>query len=431
MSTSALARVRPSLSPVPQSPCPVLWYGVRRGTFAAGPIGGADENADSIATVNSGGKSGSPALPVAHIGAFSMPNWGDKLYPATIAALLTEVGVSADISHFCPVPGRTSAGERIGTLHEVARSRARLALVGGGDILRFDPRTVALDHLSVPTSHRHWRVNRLRAKLFARRRFLAGPGPWAPRDPWIEDGPSVLVSAGVHTVPDSAAARSAVSNYRAAWARTQHGIDHLAGAGIPRERLVLAPDMIFALPELDAVDATIARGRALLRDRLGTDDPPLIFHAAQFHGWDLDRVTAALESVKDLPVATLSLGSYAGEHRLLAAGARRWGIPTLHDLEADEITAVFAAAGAVFSTSMHAAIVSGSFGTPALVPGIGKTRHAFEVCPEPPPMREVEDSTLRAAATAALGQRVAHSAAANRAAVVEGFRRTLGAAGVL
>ena len=51
------------------------------------------------------------------------------------------------------------------------------------------------------------------------------------------------------------------------------------------------------------------------------------------------------------------------EARLLAAAARRFGIPTLHDLAADDITAVFAAAGAVFSTSMHAAIVSASFGS--------------------------------------------------------------------
>ncbi|MDN3497254.1 polysaccharide pyruvyl transferase family protein [Planococcus sp. APC 4015] len=370
-------------------------------------------------------------MSVAHIGAFSMPNWGDKLYPGAVASLLEEIGVDARISHFCPVPGETSAGEPIATLHDVRDSKADVALVGGGDILRFNNRTVALDHLSVPTSHRHWRINRLRARQFARKRFLPGPGVWAPAAPWLAERPSVLISAGVHTVPDNPAARSAVTNYRAAWVRTQHGADHLTGAGIPAERVVLAPDMIFALPDLDRPDAVRERGLAVLSRRLGTDQPPLIFHAAQFHGWPLERVVAVLETVKDLPVATLSLGSYAGEDRLLAAAARRFDIPTLHDLSADDITAVFAAAGAVFSTSMHAAIVSASFGTPALVPGIGKTKHAFEVCPEPPTMREVEDGTLRSAVDEVLGTRVAHSPAANRAAVVDGFRRTLIAADLI
>lgn len=371
------------------------------------------------------------SMSVAHIGAFSMPNWGDKLYPGAVASLLEEIGVDARISHFCPVPGETSAGEQIRTLHDVRASKADVALVGGGDILRFNNRTVALDHLSVPTSHRHWKINRLRAKAFSRRHFLPGPGAWAPAEPWLADGPSVLISAGVHTVPDSSAARAAVTNYRAAWVRTQHGADHLSGAGIPRERIVLAPDMIFALPDLDRADDVRARGIEIFRSRLGSDRPPLIFHAAQFHGWPLERVVAVLETVKDLPVATLSLGSYAGEDRLLAAAARRFKIPTLHDLGADDITAVFAAAGAVFSTSMHAAIVSASFGTPALVPGVGKTRHAFEVCPEPPTMREVEDGTLREAVDEVLGTRVPHSPAANRAAVVDGFRRTLAAADLI
>ena len=60
------------------------------------------------------------------------------------------------------------------------------------------------------------------------------------------------------------------------------------------------------------------------------------------------------------------------------------GIPALPDLRADEITAVLAGAGAVFTTSMHAAIVGASFGTPVIVPGVGKTSDAFAVLPNPP-----------------------------------------------
>jgi hypothetical protein len=370
-------------------------------------------------------------LKIAHIGAFSMPNWGDKLYPGTLSSLVESAGIAASISHFAPLAGTTSAGEQILPLRHVADSGADIALVGGGDILRFDTRTVALDHLSVPTDRRHHRVERLRARLFGARHFLPGPGVWAPSQPWLPGRPSVLISAGVHTVPDQPAARAAVAAYRAAWVRTGNGADRLAGAGIPRERIVVAPDMIFALPDLERPDEVAARGRAIFAERLASAvGAPILFHAAQFHGWPLDRVVAALESLRGIPVATLSLGSYAGEDRLLAAAAHRLGIPTLHDLGADDITAVLAAAGAVFTTSMHAAIVSASFGTPALVPGVGKTRDAFEVCPEPPTLHGVQDATLRATVDDLLGSRIPHSTRANRDAVVAGFAQTLRAAGI-
>lgn len=370
-------------------------------------------------------------LNVAHIGAFSMPNWGDKLYPETLAALLERVGVDARLSHFCPVPGTTSAGDPILPFRALRDSTADVAFVGGGDVLRFDKRTVAMDHLSVPTDRRGARVNRLRARLFARRRFLPGPGTWAPAEDWLPGRPAVLISAGVHTVPPTAAARAAVSRYRAAWVRTHGGAEHLAGAGITEDRIVVAPDMIFAMPDLETPDAVADRGRAVLRSRMGTDDAPILFHAAEFHGWPLERVDAALRRLQGLPVATLALGSYAGEDRLLAAAARRHGIPTLHDLDADDITAVLAAAGAVVTTSMHAAIVSASFGTAVLVPGVGKTRDAFAVLPEPPTLHPVEDDGLRAAVERLRGVRQAHSGAANRDAVVTAFAATLQAADLI
>lgn len=368
---------------------------------------------------------------IAHIGAFSMPNWGDKLYPGTLASLLSAVGIGSPVSHYCPVPGLTSDGEAIHDLRHVRSSGATAALVGGGDILRFDNRTVAMDHLSVPSADRHHKVNRLRARWFARRHFLPGPGAWAPTEPWLEHGPAVLISAGVHTVPPDPATQRAVANYRAAWVRTHDGADRLTGAGIPRERIVVGPDMIFALPDLERPDAVRERGRNLLQARMGTSEAPLLFHAAEFHGWSLDRVDAALGSLRGLSVATLSLGSYAGEDRLLAAAARRHGITQLHDLEADETTAALAAAGAVFTTSMHAAIVAASFGTPVLVPGVGKTRDAFAVCPEPPKLNEVEDDTLRRSVERLIGTRLPHSIEANRAAVVDAFRTTLQAADLI
>ncbi len=360
-----------------------------------------------------------------------MPNWGDKLYPGTTASLLSELGVSAEISAFCPVPGQTSSGAPIKTLDAVRDSNADVALAGGGDILRFDKRTVAMDHLSVPTERRGSRVNRVRARVFAHRHFLPGAGPWAPAEPWISTGPSILISAGVHTVPETPEARRAVSNYRAAWVRTENGAERLAGAGVAAERIVVAPDMIFALPDYADSERVRRRGIELFERRAHLSDAPLVFQAAEFHGWPLERVVAVLERLRGLPVVLMSLGSYAGEDRLLRAAGRRVGLPVFDDLAADDITAVLAGAGAVFSTSMHAAIVGASFGTPVLVPGVGKTRDAFAVVPLPPTLHGVDDTSLRETTESLLGTRSTHDVEPNRAEVVRAFRRALEAGGVL
>lgn len=359
-----------------------------------------------------------------------MPNWGDKLYPGVMKSMFSAMDVPFQTSYFAPLGGQTSAGEPVHMLRHVRQSGAHVAIVGGGDLLRFDRRTVALDHLSVPTADRGSGIETLRARWFARRHFLAGPGPWVPSTPWLPAGPSILISVGVHTVPDDSSARMAVRQYHSAWVRTQNGAVRLKQAGVPLERIVVAPDMVFALPELLNPEPTRARGERILRDRFGLTELPLLFQAAEFHGWPLARISAALASLKGLPTATFALGSYAGEDRLMRAAAEQTDTTMLEDLSADDITAILAAAGAVFTTSMHAAIVAASFGTPAIVPGVGKTKDAFEVCPNPPPLHG-GDGRIAETASGLLGRRIAHSPDANRAAAVAAFRATLGNAGLI
>ena len=360
-----------------------------------------------------------------------MPNWGDQLYPPVLGSLLEAVDLRATRTFYSPLEGKTVDHQPVQSLHAVRDSGADVAFVGGGDIVRFDTLTVAMDHRSVPTGDRGRRLTRLRSRSFARRHFLPGPGVWVPEDGWLEHGRSVLLSVGVHTVPDTSAAHRAMSRYDAAWVRTANGAERLAGAGVDAQRITVAPDMVFALPELQAPEATIERGRAIFRDRLGLDEPPLVFHAAQFHGWPVERVAAALTSLRGIPTTTLALGSYAGENLLLEAAAKHSGARSLTDLSATDITAVLSAAGTVFTTSMHAAIVGASFGTPVIVPGVGKTRDAFAVLPDPPVLHGSDDSSLYETAASLMGSRLVHSPEANRDAVVEAFSTTMKAAGLL
>ncbi|WP_394280182.1 polysaccharide pyruvyl transferase family protein [Microbacterium sp.] len=371
------------------------------------------------------------AVRLAQVGDYSVSNWGDQLYPGVTGHLLSRIGLQADVEHFAPLAGTTLSGEPIRPLRQIRHADAAAVLVGGGDLVRFDTTTVALDHMAIPQAQRHGRLLRLRAEWFARRHFLAGPGVWLPHDDWVPGAPTVLVSVGARRMAHNAQARAAVSRVKGVWVRTSHAAQQFEAAGVDPGRVVLAPDMIFAHPALANQEGAARRGREIVRNRLGVEEPLVVFHAAAFHGWPEARVEAALRSLAGLPVAVLSLGAYSGEDRALAAAAHRTGTHALIGLEASEIICVLAAAGVVFTTSMHAAIVAGSFGTPVLTPGVAKTAEAFAACPVPPRVEGVSDEDLAATVRARRGERIRHDPAPNAAAATEAMTSVLGLAGVL
>lgn len=361
-------------------------------------------------------------MKIAQVGDYSVSNWGDQLYPGASRHLIDELGVSVQPSYYAPLAGTTAAGEPVRPYREIGASGADAVLVGGGDLIRFDTRTVALDHMSIPHEARRGRILRWRAEAFARRHLAHGPGAWVPTHPWVDGAPTALVSVGIHPIPSGAETTRAFSHVKAAWARTHGGAAHLRGAGVREESIILAPDMMFGLADLSRPEATRSRGMSLFAQHLGIDDAPVLFHAATFHGWPQERVESALSSLQGLPTAVLSLGAYSGEDRVLAAAARAVGVGELIGLETDDITAVIAAAGAVFTTSMHAAIVGGSFGTPVFVPGVKKTGEAFAACPLPPTIYGVEEGDLADAVRARLGSHTGHDPQPNADAVAAAMR---------
>ena len=371
-------------------------------------------------------------LRVSQIGDYSVSNWGDQLYPSVTKDLFVSVGLRAETKYFAPLPGRTPEGDHVGTLRDVARTPADLVLVGGGDLIRFDTRTVAFDHMALPQEKRRGWPMRLRSALYARRHFLPGAGVWLPAEPWRADAPTVLMSVGSRSIPESPAALAAVRRLAAVWTRTDRGAENFRRAGVDQSRIVLAPDAVFAHPAYRDAAATAESGRRLISDRLDIDEPLVIFHAATFHGWPQQRVEAALRSiVKDAPVAVLPLGAYSGEDQVLAKAAASTGAHALPGLRADEITSVMAAAGVIFTTSMHAAIVAGSFGTPVLAPSVKKTNEAFATCPLPPRIVAVSDEDIASAVSAHRGQRLEHDPTPNATAVQNGFNRILQLSGAV
>lgn len=361
-------------------------------------------------------------MKIAQVGDYSVSNWGDQLYPDASRQLMAELGLHVEPSYFAPLAGRTPSGEPIRPYSAIGRSGAQAVLVGGGDLIRFDNRTVAMDHMSVPHERRRGRVLAWRADAYARRNLADGPGAWLPERPWVQGADTALVSVGIHPIPRGAAVSRALSHVKVAWARTRSGAQHLRDAGLATESVVLGPDMIFGLPELRQPAASRERGLEIIGSHLGRTEPVALFHAATFHGWPRERVESALSALRGIPVAVLSLGGYSGEDVVLTEAARAVGADELIGLAADEITAVLAAAGAVFTTSMHAAIVAGSFGTPVLVPGVKKTREAFATCPAPPPVFGVDESDLAPVVRERFGTRIDHDPHPNASAVTTALR---------
>lgn len=358
----------------------------------------------------------------AHIGAFSMSNYGDQIYPGVIDALSRHLGMEPPSRHFGLIAGQLPDGRRVDPISSFSPVGLDAALIGGGDIVRVDRRVVALDHLCIPTGERGTWTNRRRARRFARRAIGDRPGPWLARSWGV---PSAYVSAGVHTLPPSPEVAAAIAALSGAWVRTHRGAEILRGAGMQPSSVIVAPDAVFALPLVESADDAAERGRRVLADRVGMSDDVVVFHAAGFAGWSAERLSTLIRACAPAPCVVLPLGRYAGEQLMLREAAERAGVPFLGILPADEVTAVFAAAGCVVSTSMHAAIVAATYGRPVVSPGVAKTATAFEACVEPPPLHQATDAQIPALVNELRGRPSQDPGDANLAAAVEAFERTV------
>lgn len=363
------------------------------------------------------------------MGDYSVSNYGDQLYPEVVEHLLRQRGFDGDVVLFAPNPGVSPTGTPIQPIRDVPGSGVGAVLVGGGDLIRTDSLVVAHDHLNIATADRGGIGARARGHLYRRRRLLAGPGPWLPAGGWSHEGPTVFVSVGVHKL-EGRRLRSALESVDRAWVRTEGGAKNLVRAGYQEDRVEVAPDAIFAAPHLANLEPLVQAGSEVLRAATGGDEPVVVFHAAYFQGWSARRIRDTLARLAQHTVVTLALGAYAGEDRALAAAASNAGIPSLVGLSTQEITGVLAAAGCLISTSMHAAIVASSAGTPVIVPGVAKTASALAVCPDPPTTFSASGDDMTNVVSDVLGSRVRVPSTANADAVRDVFNDVLDRVGM-
>ncbi|MTB88009.1 polysaccharide pyruvyl transferase family protein [Aeromicrobium senzhongii] len=364
---------------------------------------------------------------IAHVGAFSMSNYGDQVYPGVLDALSRQLGIQPPSRHFGLIAGQLPDGRSVEAISSYRPEGLDAAWIGGGDIIRVDRRVVAMDHLCVPTGERGKWINRLRADRFARRAIGNRPGPWMARSWGV---PAAYVSAGVHTLPRSPDVLEAITSSSGAWVRTHRGAEILRDAGMSADAVLVGPDAVFALPLVESAADAAERGARILAERTGASDAPVVFHAAAFAGWTRARLASLIEACAPAPCVVLPLGRYAGEHVLLRDAAARARVPFLGVLPAGEVTAVLAAAGCVVSTSMHAAVVAATYGRPVVSPGVAKTATAFEACAEPPPLHQATDEAIPALVNELRLRDTEKVSDANLAAVVETFERIVALVGL-
>ncbi|GAA3533854.1 hypothetical protein AFL01nite_21330 [Aeromicrobium flavum] len=357
---------------------------------------------------------------MAHVGAFSMSNYGDQIYPGVFGALSRHVGIRPPDRHYGLIAGQLPDGRAVDPITSFRPEGLDAVLIGGGDIVRVDRGVVAMDHLCVPTEQRRRWINRARARRFAHRAIGDRPGPWLARSWGV---PAAYVSAGVHTLPRSPEVLEAVAALAGAWVRTHRGADLLRDVGMSPERVLVGPDAVFALPLVESAADAAERGSRVLADRAGRSDGVVVFHAAAFAGWTSERLASLIEACAPAPCVVLPLGRYAGEQEMLREAAERARVPFLGILPANDVTAVFAAAGCVVSTSMHAAIVAATYGRPVVSPGVAKTATAFEACVEPPPLHQATDAQIPALVNELRRRESEEPGESNLAAVVDTYER--------
>ena len=368
---------------------------------------------------------------LALIGAYSMSNYGDKLYPKVLEAMLHREGVEATIQRFAPLAGVDGRGNPVHRFEALEAFKPTAILVGGGDVIRTDSPVVAADQLEVPTDQRRRLGQRIRSRLYAARWAARGPGPWLPAKGWVAGVPTAYASVGVHRLPVTPGVRSGLAAISSAWIRTHRAKGFLTDVGMPAEHCIVAPDAVFALPRFEDPAQVRATGRRILAEATGQSGPVLVLHAAPFSNWSTQDLVTLMQQLEGVPVAVLSLGHYCGEHTFLAAAAQAAGRPFLDGLETDDVTAVFAGAGAILSTSMHAAIVGTAYGTPVLVTDVEKINSALSACPVPPQMFSSTKADVAKEVRRVLGAEVAPAAEANADAAQAAMRRQVEALGLL
>jgi hypothetical protein len=341
---------------------------------------------------------------ISHLGTFDVENYGDLLYPIVFRRLLKRRDASLTVRQYSLLPGQAPQDAGFEThparsLFEPGSAELRRLVVGGGDILRTDWKTVAAPYSRI---HRGY-LSRLRSslgisgslpylllkhfpgragdKFFAdqfrvRRMSYPAAGPFL-MDPADLPAGSVIsyLSCGVpHDFPpaDRDQVRRTFNQAQFIYLRDEQSADKLRRCGVRRE-IHVAPDLIVTLSEEFERTAEARKGRELL-SKLGVNDerPVLCFQSKPYSGFRANEIVEHLNRYRrqsGSEVVLLPIGYCHGDHEFLQRVAEESGgvFKYANLYSVFDIISVIAASDLFVGTSLHGNITAFSFGIPHLL----------------------------------------------------------------
>jgi hypothetical protein len=339
---------------------------------------------------------------ITQLGTFDVDNYGDLLYPIIFRHLLKNRDASLQVRNYSPTAGEApqQAGFETHSLRTLFEDNAEpcTLVVGGGDILRTDWKTVAAPYSKIRRQY----FSRLRTALgttgtlrylllkhlpgqmgdrFFAHRFRERRLSYPAAGPFLLD-PANLPAGGIVAylscgVPhDFATAerdevKCTFDQARFIYLRDEQSAEKLRRCGVRRE-IHVAPDLIVILSDQFEHKAEARKGRRILSELgVNAERPVLCFQSKPYSGFSAEEIVERLKRYQrrtDSEVVLLPVGYCHDDDRFLKRLARKSGgaFKYANVYSVRDIISVIAASDLFVGTSLHGNITAFSYGIPHL-----------------------------------------------------------------
>jgi hypothetical protein len=340
---------------------------------------------------------------IAHLGTFDVENFGDLLYPLIFRHLVQKRYASLEIRHYSPLPGHApqeAAFETypIRSLFTADHAEPDTLVIGGGDILRTDWKTVAAPYSKI---HRRY-FNRLTTALgpagtlrylllrqlpgqvgdrFFAHRFIERRMSYPAVGPFLLEatnlpagGVVAYLSCGVpheFVAADRDKVKCTFDQARFIYLRDEQSAEKVRRCRVARE-IHVAPDLVVLLSDQFDYKAEVRKGRKILSDLgVNAERPVLCFQSKLYAGFSAEEIVERLKRYQrrtDSEVVLLPVGYCHDDHQFLKRLARKSGGTFKYAgvYSVLDIISVIAASDLFVGTSLHGNITAFSFGIPHL-----------------------------------------------------------------
>jgi len=341
---------------------------------------------------------------ISHLGTFDVENYGDLLYPLVLRHLLQRRNPNLKVRQYALLPGNAPQDAGFETyparsLFEAGHSETCRLVVGGGDILRTDWKTVAAPYERIHRSY----LSRLRSSLgttgslqYLLLKHLPGPAggkffaenfvdrwmSYPAAGPFLID-PADLPAGGVvcylscgvphdFSLADQHKVGHTLNQAQFIYLRDEQSAEKLRRCGVRRE-IHVAPDLIVNLSDEFEHAAEARKGRKILSEcGVDVDRPVLCFQSQPYSGFLAKEIVEHLNRYRRSSrgeVVLLPIGYCHGNAPFLQALAKESGgsFKYANVYSVFDMISIIAASDLFVGTSLHGNITAFSFGIPHIL----------------------------------------------------------------